>query len=433
MMINKVDDGYLMTFKKPNILENGGIVYSNQEILWSTTDKYNIDIVGLSYSILLNNLGDIGDTYDKFKTDMVTRFLVPQSLLLYDKTENEKISKLLRVYGRNFDNLKVYIDAIATINKLTYDKKTNIPDTLVKNFAKTLGWDVTTLVEENDLLNSFFSTTQIGVDDYTPPEVDIELWRRIVMNTNYFFKAKGTRHALKAMFLLVGIPEPFIDIREYVYTVDQVIDPETVTVSLADLPSASLPYNNEGYPIAPKENKKFYFQISGSTDSGQAYIDLYRRVGFSVNRTEDNKKSWVKAGSVERVHNTTPNYYQRDSNLIINTKEIDATLDIARGIEYDTFKYNIENNYPITDTGRTKPFLYINIPLNWVNPNTFTIPEIPQGDIQVNFNGITLYKFDGVNGDYYHTPNTPTVTLVSGVAQTYSKAVVNFRIYFRAE
>lgn len=128
MMINKVDNGYLMTFKKPNILENGGIVYSNQEILWSTTDNYNIDIVGISYSNLLNNLGDIGDTYDKFKTDMVTRFLVPQSLLLYDKTQNEKISKLLRVYGRNFDNLKVYIDAIATINKLTYDKTNNIPD-----------------------------------------------------------------------------------------------------------------------------------------------------------------------------------------------------------------------------------------------------------------------------------------------------------------
>lgn len=416
MVADKLDVGYSMIFKKPILLDNGGVSYSNQEIIWPTTDGYNINIVGASYEKLLSDLGDLGDEYDKFKTDTIARFLIPQSLLIYDQTEDEKMSKLLRVYGRNFDNVKVYIDAIANINTLTYDKKNNIPDVLVKNFAKTLGWDVTTLVSDDDLLNSFFSTTQIKSDDYTPPEVDIELWRRIIMNTNYLFKAKGTRHALKAMFLMVGIPEPFIDIKEYIYTVDKVIDPSTQTISLADLPSASLPYNDKGYPIAPKETKKFYYQISGSTDSGQAYIDLYRTVGFGVNRTQDNKKSWVKAGTVERKHNTTPNYYQRDSNLIINTKEVDATLDISRGIEFDTFKYNVDNNYPIADSGRTKPFLYINIPFTYgASANTFTLSEAAQGDIQVNFNGITLF----VNQDYIQL-NAFTVQLIGGVAQTYT-------------
>lgn len=423
MMINKVDNGYKMSFKRPILLDDGSITYGSQDVLWSTNDNYNIDIDGFTYNNLLESLADIGLEYDRFKTDTIARFLVPQSLLTYDKTEEQKVSKLLRIYGRNFDNVKVYIDAIANINRFSYNKKNNIPDTLVKNFAKTLGWDVTTLVDDDDLLNSFFSTTQIKSNDYTAPEVDIELWRRIVINTNYLFKAKGTRHALKAMFLMVGIPEPFIDIKEYVYTVTQPINPDTVTVSLQDLPSASLPYDGEGYPISVRENKKFYFQISGSTDSGQAYIDNYRAVGFNVARTQDNKKSWVKAGSVERVHSTTPNYYQRDSDLIINTKEIDATLDIARGIEYDTFIYNIRNNFPITDTGRTKPFLYINIPLNWTNPSLFTIPEVAQGDIQVSFNGLTLVKSGSTSmgGDYdYYQIGSTQVQLVGGIAQEYS-------------
>lgn len=416
ILADKLDGGYSFSFKKPIILDNGGISYGNLDIVWSTTDGYNVDIVGSKYEKLLQDLGDLGDEYDKFKTDLVTRFLVPQSLLLYDNTQEEKMSKLLRIYGRNFDGLKVYIDALANINTLTYDKKNNIPDTLVKNFAGTLGWKVTTLVNDDDLLNSFFSTTALGRDDHTPPEVDIELWRRIVMNTNYLFKSKGTRHALKTIFLMVGVPEPFIDIKEYIYTVDQVINPDTVTVSLADLPSASLPYNSQGYPIAPKETKKFYFQISGTTDSGQAYIDLYRTVGFNVNRTEDNKKSWVQSGSTERIHSSSPNYYQRDSNLIINTKEIDATLDIARGIEFDTYKYNIENNFPITDTGRTKPFIYINIPFTYgVSANTFSLTESAQGDIQVNFNGITLSK-----GNDYIQLNTTTVQLIGSAAQTYT-------------
>jgi hypothetical protein len=416
IVADKTDQGYLMTFKKPILLDNGGVSYSNQDIIWSTTDGYNVDITGTKYEKLLQDLGDLGDEYDTFKTDLVTRFLVPQSLLVYDQTQDEKMSKLLRVYGRNFDNLKVYIDAIANINTFTYDKKNNIPDTLVKNFAKTLGWKVTTLVSDDDLLHSFFSTTALASTDNTPPEVDIELWRRIVMNTNYLFKSKGTRHALKTMFLMVGVPEPFIDIKEYVYTVDNVIDPNTVTVSLADLPSASLPYNAQGYPIAPKETKKFYFQISGTTDSGQAYIDLYRTVGFNVNRTQDNKKSWAKSGATARIHYSTPTYYQNDSNLIINTKEIDATLDISRGIEYDTWRYNIANNYPISDTGRTEPYIYVNIPfLYGVSANTFTLTEPAQGDIQVNFNGIQL----SFGNDYIQLNNT-TVQLINGVAKTYS-------------
>jgi hypothetical protein len=109
----------------------------------------------LLYDKLLQELGDMGDTYDKFKTDTIARFLVPQSLLLYDTTQDEKMSKLLRIYGRNFDTIKTYIDAIANINTLSYDKKNNIPDTLVKNFAKTLGWDVTTLVSDDDLINKY--------------------------------------------------------------------------------------------------------------------------------------------------------------------------------------------------------------------------------------------------------------------------------------
>lgn len=416
IVANKTTNGYSMIFKQPNIMDNGAVSYTNKEIIWATTDGYNVDSTGAAYKKLLEDFSDLGDLYDSFKTDTITRFLIPQSLLIYDNTQEEKVSKLLRIYGRNIDTVKTYIDALANISKFTYDKKNNIPDILVKNFAKSLGWDVTTLVSDDDLLESVFSTTTVAANDYTPPEVDIELWRRIVLNTNYLFKSKGTRHALKTMFLMVGIPEPFIDIKEYIYTVDSVINPNTVNISLADLPSASLPYDNGGYPIAPIESKTFYFQVSGDTDFGQTYIDLYRTVGFFVNRTEDNKKSWVKAGSVERIDPSTPNYYQTDSKLIINTKEVDATLDIARGIEYDTFKYNIENNYPISETGRTKPFIYINIPFTYgVSADTFTLLEQAKGDIQVNFNGITLKK----NTDYIQLSSTQ-VQLVTGVAKTYS-------------
>jgi len=425
LLNEKIAKGYRTEFQSPIQLEDGGVTYSDQEIIWSASDGYNVDIDGYNYDVFLSELGAIGTLYDQFKSDLLIRMLVPESLIEGDNTESQKMSKLLRIYGRSFDNVKLFIDALVTINKLSYNKKKNIPDLLVKNLAKTMGWDAVTLVNDDDLLNSFFSTEQRSVNDLLPPEVDVELWRRILLNTNYLFKAKGTRDAIKTMLLMVGIPEPFINITEYIYTVDEKINPNTVTVSLADLPSASLPYNSEGYPIAPKETKTFYFQVSGSTDSGQQYMDVFRDVGFRLNRKVDNKKSWVQSGTTERRHYTTPNYYQNDSNLVLNTKEVDITLDISRGIEFDVWNYNLEHNFPITTSGVTKPYLYINIPFTYgASASSFTIPEVPQGDIQVSFNGLTLTKGSGStdpSADYYINPlDSKEAILIGGTAQSYT-------------
>jgi hypothetical protein len=422
---DKIAKGYKTEFQTPTELEDGSVSYNNQIIIWPSADGYNIDISGYDYDVFLNLLGGIGQLYDQFKSDLIARLLVPESLLKNDLTEDSKLQKLLRLYGTTFDNIKVFIDALVTINKLSYNKNKNIPDILVKNLAKTLGWEGVTLVQEDDLLESFFSTEDKKSTDLLPPEVDVELWRRILINTNHLFKSKGTREAMKSILLMVGIPEPFIDITEYVYTVKGKIDPNTVTISLADLPCASLPYNSSGYPIAPKENKFYYFQVSGNTDSGQAYLDVFRTVGFNLNRVIDNKKSWVYGGSVARIDATTPTYLQEDSALIINTKEVDVSLDIARGIEYDMYSYNVKHNFPLSSTGVTKPFLYINIPFTYgSSASIFTVPEVPQGDIQVSFNGVTLVKgftSGDVNADYHiNTLNTKEVILNSSTAQSYT-------------
>ncbi len=417
--------GYKTVFKIPYPSDSGDVVYSNKEIVWTSFDQYNIDVDGFGFNSFFSDITFVGDLYDQFKSDLMARMLVPSSIFENDNTADEKMKKLIRLYGASFDNLKVFIDSLVTINKLSYNKTKNVPDVLVKNLASTMGWEPIALVHEDDLLEGFFSTVDKKPDDLLPPEVDIELWRRILINTNYLFKTTGTREAIMTMLLMVGIPEPFINITEYVYTVTQKINPNTVTVDLSDLPSSTLPYDNNGYPIAPKETKTFYFQVSGNSDSGQAYMDVFRQVGFVLNRTIDNKKSWPEEGEIERIHSTTPNYYQKDSKLVLNTKEVDVTLDIARGIEYDVYKYNVENNFPLTSTGVTKPFLYINIPFTYDTSATiFTIPETPQGDIQVNFNGITLVKGSSAGdttADYYINPlNIKEAILIGGTAQEYS-------------
>jgi len=421
-------DGFAFVMKDPTLLEDGSIIYSDTNLLWSTNDGYNIDISGSKYGTFLETVLNIGSKYDSVKTDLIARFLTPLSIKTYDLTEEGKMTKLLRLYGREFDELRQFIDSLVNINRVTYDKINNIPDQLVRNLARTFGWNYFSLVNENELVESFLTINDEERNlhtDLMPAEIDIELWRRILINTNYFWKSKGTREAIKSMFLLIGIPEPFINITEYVYTVEGKINPDSVTLSQADFPSNSLPYDSEGYPIAPIETNEFYFQVSGDTDSGQAYMDVFRMAGFNLMQTVDNKKSWVEAGAVTRIDDTTPQYYQEDSKLVLNTKEVDISLDTARGIEFDVFDYIKYTDFPANSSGYTLPYSYVNISLDVTgSQNTFTLPAIvdkTMGDFEVRYNGILLNapKTGSTTGitheaDYTIDYVTNTFTLTGG-------------------
>ncbi len=405
--------GFEFMMKNPTLLDDGTINYADTTLLWNTSDGYNIDISGAKYRNFLEVILRIGGKYDAIKTDLIARFLTPASIKTYDLTEEGKMTKLLRLYGREFDELRQFIDSLVNINRITYNKINNAPDQLIKNLAKTFGWDYFSLVNENEFVETILTiddTERDLYDDLLPAEIDIELWRRILNNTNYYWKSKGTREAIKSMFLLIGIPEPFINITEYVYTVNGKINPNSVTLTEADFPSNSLPYNTDGYPIAPIETNNFYFQVSGDTDSGQAYMDVFRMAGFNLIQTVDNKKSWVEEGAITRIDDTTPQYYQQDSKLVLNTKEVDVALDTARGIEYDAFDYIKNTDFPANSSGYTLPFSYVNISLNYNGTkNAFKLPlpysgSTLQGDLEVRYNGILLNgqkEYSGGTGGTY--------------------------------
>ncbi len=405
--VSGTTSGFKFILKDPTLLDNGSITYSNSSILWATNDNYNIDINTPKYRNFLNIVLTIGSKYDTIKTDLIARFLTPTSLKTYDLTENGKVTKLLRIYGREFDQIRQFIDSLVNINRVTYNKTNNIPDQLIKNLSRTFGWNYFSLVNESELVNSFLSIddTERNLDtDLMPAEIDIELWRRILMNTNYFWKSKGTREAIKSMFLLIGIPEPFINITEYVYTVDGKIDPNTVPLKQSDFPSNSLPYDSDGYPKAPLETSDFFFQVSGDTDSGQHYLDVFRMAGFNLKQNVDNKKSWIQTGATTRVHYSTPQYYQEDSKLVINTKEVDVALDTARGIEFDVYDYIKTVDFPANSSGFTLPFSYVNISLDYTSTqSSFTLPftydpNKIQGYLEVRYNGILLTTRDKYDG-----------------------------------
>jgi len=413
--------GFKFSLKEPILLDDGNITYSETVLYWSTSDKYNININGSVYQNFLQTILTIGAKYDKIKTDLIARFLTPASIKAYDLTEEGKMTKLLRIYGAEFDQMREFIDSLVYINKVSYNKINNVPDQLIKNLSRTFGWNYFSLVNESELVSSFLTIDENERNletDLMPAEIDIELWRRILINTNYFWKTKGTREAIRSMFLLIGIPEPFINITEYVYTVDGKINPNTVRLTQSEFPNNSLPYDNSGYPTAPLESPTFFFQISGDTDSGQAYMDNFRNAGFNLKRTIDNKKSWSESGATYRIDDTTPQYFQADSKLVINTKEVDISLDTARGIEYNVYNY-IQTDFTANSSGFTLPYSYVNISLGYTGTeNTFPLPagyssNKVQGDLEVRFNGILLNAPRSGNTSDYNAGADYTINLTN--------------------
>jgi hypothetical protein len=433
--------GFKFVLRDPILLDNGTISYSNTQMLWTTSDNYNIDVSTSKYRTFLSSILAIGNKYDAIKTDLIARFLTPDSIKAYDLTENGKMTKLLRIYGREFDQMKQFIDSLVNINHVTYDKVNNTPDQLIKNLSRTFGWNYFSLVNEAELVTSLLSISDAERNlrtDLMPAEIDIELWRRILINTNYFWKSKGTREALKSIFLLIGIPEPFINITEYVYTVDGKINPNSVPLTKADFPSNSLPYDTNGYPVAPLETSDFFFQVSGDTDAGQHYMDAFRMAGFNLMQNVDNRKSWIQAGATTRVDSTTPQYYQEDSKLVLNTKEVDVALDTARGIEYDVYDYIKNIDFPANSSGYTLPFSYVNISLGVSSvQKTFHLPapyNKTEGNLEVRYNGILLNAPTTGNtggtgteltkADYSVSGNTFTLLTASAYSNSYRRDVI---------
>ncbi len=298
---------YTATFQVPQETDNGRLVQTQKYVTWPTDGLWNILITGRSFDRYVNNLYEISDEFDSYKTNLISRLLTTASFKEFDTVDN-KVEKVLQIYGRSFDEIKKYIDGLAYMTNVTYDSINNIPNKLLKNLAHTLGWKTPSAIENEDLLDSLFNTSDNntfpneGIGK-TPFELDSELYRRLILNTAYLFKSKGTRKAIEFMLRFVGAPDALIEFNENVYlagqkissenldryqlkisggtyfedvpvknvyqTVINTIPPTIVTgftygyetvLKQTTVPFETLPVDNEGYPTIPKYGPNAYFQ-----------------------------------------------------------------------------------------------------------------------------------------------------------------------------
>ena len=294
MLLNRdITPIYTSTFKMLRETTQGITYIDEIRKTWPLQDEINLDITTPNYTDYLKSLALLGEELDDQKTNLISRFLTTAVLKEFD-TSDQKVEKTLQVYGRNFDDVKTFVDGIAYMTNVTYDGKNNIPNELIKNFAHTLGFSTPTTLDNDKFLDSILGVTKPQYSgssiSKTPAELDIELYRRILLNMSYLFKSKGSRKSIEFLLELVGAPPALVEFNEYVILADKRIstnrfeeswDPISAGTYTTGTIKYSIPFqtfytatattshpfvrsdypiDEDGYPTIPRINNNYFFQ-----------------------------------------------------------------------------------------------------------------------------------------------------------------------------
>ena len=273
---------YRATFNFPTKTQEGVIIYADDSITWPVSDGYNIDFDSGEYITYATQLLTIAENSDLVASNLMNRFLVSESISAFDTTpvhlgeehmdtSGQKVNKTLQIYGVSFDEINKYILGVAFAHTVTYNKQDNTPDKYLKDLARILGWDLVSSVLENNLLANYVKTASSQYDGQsvglTPVEADVEMWRRIILNSPWIWKSKGARKSVEFLLNFIGTPQGLIEFNEYVYLADGPIDTFIFQqlLELNDLNSdlSAYPIDSDGYPRFFNDTDALYFQSDG--------------------------------------------------------------------------------------------------------------------------------------------------------------------------
>ena len=166
-----------------------------------------------------NGLIDSASIYDTFNDARLTK-TIPSSMA--EDPLNLDYILFIDMIGHHFDITWSYIKALTSINEREEHPYDGMPNELLYDVAKSMGWKLTHGKDRSDLwkfaagTDKFGNYAQTGSLQTKPDEqINYEVWRRIVNNIPYLLKTKGSARAVKALIATYGIPQSFLSIREY--------------------------------------------------------------------------------------------------------------------------------------------------------------------------------------------------------------------------
>jgi hypothetical protein len=400
VILNRDSPSYTATFKVPRELDEGTF-YEIQTVTWEVVDGYNLDIKSAEYTNYLSAINEIADIIDDYKANIITRFLITSSLQEFD-TPEFKIDSILKIYGHEFDSIKQFIDNIAYMRNVSYDKINNVPDLLLKNLCDTLGLESITHFTEDELNKLLYRTKDSILAGEgkakSLAEADIELYRRLLVNVGHLFKAKGTRKPIEFLMKFIGAPESLYEFNEHVYTasnplntniineIDALVNAGVYTATTVSyngnlfvtsqvetphsLVREDFPIDDDGYPTKTNASTSYYFQKGAgwfertTEHKGEEVLDLTKSILTGTTKIIKTRLNQFTYGQpylnryrrfpiinygfnltkqVDNVKTFSVDNIE-DAKLTLNVKNIDLYLSAVKGIAYDVWRQSHNNN-----------------------------------------------------------------------------------------
>lgn len=377
---------YTVTFQVPEEKENGEFVIVNNSLTWPLDGSWNLDITTENFDNYLNKLQEIADYFDGVKTNLISRFFVADSLKEFD-TNDRRIESLLQIYGRSFDEVKKFIDSLGYMNSVNYVPKNDIPNQLLQNLSKTLGWaDNFDFLYDKSLIDSVFGngegfTYSAYSRTQTPLELNYVFYRNLVINSFYLFKSKGTRRPIDFLMRLFGIPDAMILFNEHIYLADGPINLNKFNNALSKLEGG---YYIDSDPILT--NKTYTIEgvlFTGFTSNNDSIVVDYDINDYPVD---------YFTGYPKKVSN--PNFYFQKGAGWYELTPTHRSLEIPiRSVSGQTINYSSEfegftYGQKYLDLFRRFPYIDDGFSL------TKTI------DNKKSWNGNDIFTRKSTNGDY---------------------------------
>jgi hypothetical protein len=401
---------YTATFQVPMETDDGAYYINNENVTWPLYGNWNLDILTNAFTVYLTTLNDISASFDGYQTNLVSRFLTTDSFREFDTTD-QKIQKVLQIYGRSFDETKKFINALAYMNSVNYNSGNDIPSQLLKNLAQTLGWATNiTPISNDSFLDSVFGQKNNDASSFTgvaqsqtPDELNYNYYNNLILNSAYLFKSKGTRKSIETLMRMIGAPDALVEFNEYVYLADQKININEFDTQFANISggtySKSVPVVDPSYTFRIQDIEYSGFTTTSQLIDSNVSLADYPIDRFGYPKSPVNTDSYFfqmgsgwfestpKHRSLEQVDLTTsvftgsnPNYQTKLSPFSYGQD----FLNVYRQLPYTTLGFNLK---PVVDNNKS-----------WV-------------DTEVGLRS----NFDGGLDSFYNTDNDNLVINVKNV------------------
>lgn len=166
-----------------------------------------------------NGLIDSASIFDAFNDARLTK-MIPASIV--EDPLNKDYVLFVDMIGHHYDITWSYIKSLTSINEREEHPYDGMPNELLYDVAKSMGWKLTHGKDRSELWNFAVGTDKFGnyiqsgsLPSKSHEQINYEVWRRIVNNIPYLLKSKGSARAVKALIATYGIPQTFLSIREY--------------------------------------------------------------------------------------------------------------------------------------------------------------------------------------------------------------------------